>query len=296
MRIAIVVSRFNDFVTERLLAGAREALREQGLDGADVEVLRCPARLRFPMAAQRVAETGRVAAVVCLGCLIKRRDAAFRLHRVGVCARHHRGGGGDRRADGVRRADDEFGRRGARARRCPATATKAAKPRWRRWRWRACSRRSATAVMTTPAPATAAMGGPAPGARGARCRCCTRPRSAALALAEAAGTSCTSATTTRWPSTTSARDYAVALARGRLERRARHSTSYIADAARNWRVERLAVVDRLVLRLAVHELLRASRRRRRASSSTKPSSWRAPIAATRRPGSSTACWTASSSG
>jgi 6,7-dimethyl-8-ribityllumazine synthase len=71
MRIAIVVSRFNDFVTDRLLAGAQEALREQGIADADVEVLRVPGAFEVPMAAQRVAETGRVAAVVCLGCLIR---------------------------------------------------------------------------------------------------------------------------------------------------------------------------------------------------------------------------------
>ena len=71
MRIAIVVSRFNDFVTDRLLAGAQGALREQGVSDADVEVLRVPGAFEVPIAAQRVAETGRVAAVVCLGCLIR---------------------------------------------------------------------------------------------------------------------------------------------------------------------------------------------------------------------------------
>jgi 6,7-dimethyl-8-ribityllumazine synthase len=71
MRIAIVVSRFNDFVTDRLLAGAEEALREAGLATGDVEVLHVPGAFELPIAAQRVAETGRVAAVVCLGCLIR---------------------------------------------------------------------------------------------------------------------------------------------------------------------------------------------------------------------------------
>jgi 6,7-dimethyl-8-ribityllumazine synthase len=71
MRIAIIVSRFNDFVTERLLAGANDVLREQGLVESDIEVLRVPGAFELPIAAQRVAETGRVAAVVCLGCLIR---------------------------------------------------------------------------------------------------------------------------------------------------------------------------------------------------------------------------------
>ena len=71
MRIAIVVSRFNDFVTDRLLAGAQEVLHEAGLSDADVDVLRVPGAFELPIAAQRAAETGRVAAVVCLGCLVR---------------------------------------------------------------------------------------------------------------------------------------------------------------------------------------------------------------------------------
>ena len=71
MRVAIVVSRFNDFVTERLLDGARAALTDLGVAAADVEVLHVPGAFEIPMAAQRVAEAGRVDAVVCLGCLIR---------------------------------------------------------------------------------------------------------------------------------------------------------------------------------------------------------------------------------
>lgn len=71
MRLAIVVSQFNDFVTERLLDGAREALAAEGLKGDDIEVLRVPGAFEIPAAAQRIAETGRVAAVVCLGCVIR---------------------------------------------------------------------------------------------------------------------------------------------------------------------------------------------------------------------------------
>ena len=71
MRVAIVVSRFNDFVTERLLEGAQAALREAGIPDAGIEVLRVPGAFEIPMAAQRIAESGKVAAVVCLGCLIK---------------------------------------------------------------------------------------------------------------------------------------------------------------------------------------------------------------------------------
>ena len=71
MRIAIVVARFNDFITERLLEGATAALAEAGISGDAVELVRVPGAFEVPMAAQRVAETGRVAAVICLGCLIR---------------------------------------------------------------------------------------------------------------------------------------------------------------------------------------------------------------------------------
>lgn len=71
MRIGIVVSRFNDFVTERLLTGAQATLREAGVPDDDVVLLRVPGAFEIPIAAQRLAETSRVDAVVCLGCLIR---------------------------------------------------------------------------------------------------------------------------------------------------------------------------------------------------------------------------------
>ena len=71
MRIAIVVARFNDFVTDRLLEGAQAALRDAAIADGNVEVLRVPGAFEIPMAAQRVAESGKVSAVVCLGCLIR---------------------------------------------------------------------------------------------------------------------------------------------------------------------------------------------------------------------------------
>lgn len=71
MRVAIVVARFNDFITERLLEGAMAALADEGVGADAVDVLRVPGAFEIPMAAQRVAETGKVAAVICLGCLIR---------------------------------------------------------------------------------------------------------------------------------------------------------------------------------------------------------------------------------
>lgn len=71
MRIAIVVARFNDFVTGRLLAGAREALQEAGLGTDAVEIHHVPGAFEIPLAAETAAAGGRVDGVICLGCLIK---------------------------------------------------------------------------------------------------------------------------------------------------------------------------------------------------------------------------------
>jgi 6,7-dimethyl-8-ribityllumazine synthase len=71
VRVAIVVSRFNDFVTDRLLAGAEAALREAGIDDDGLLIVRVPGAFEIPIAAQRVAEAARVDAIVCLGCLIR---------------------------------------------------------------------------------------------------------------------------------------------------------------------------------------------------------------------------------
>jgi 6,7-dimethyl-8-ribityllumazine synthase len=70
-RFAIVVSRFNPEITDGLLAGAREALTEAEVRDEDVTLVRVPGAFELPLAAQRLAESGRFDAVICLGCLIK---------------------------------------------------------------------------------------------------------------------------------------------------------------------------------------------------------------------------------
>jgi 6,7-dimethyl-8-ribityllumazine synthase len=70
-RFAIVVSRFNAEITDGLLAGAREALAEAEVRSEDVAVIRVPGAFELPLTAQRLAESGRFDAVICLGCLIK---------------------------------------------------------------------------------------------------------------------------------------------------------------------------------------------------------------------------------
>ena len=69
--VAIAVARFNTLITERLLAGALEGLDALGVDEQRRVVAWVPGSFELPFAAQRLAETGRYDAVVCLGCVIK---------------------------------------------------------------------------------------------------------------------------------------------------------------------------------------------------------------------------------
>ena len=77
LQIAVVVSRYNDFVTERLLAGARDTLLECGVAPDAITVIRVPGAYEIPLACQRAAETRHYAAVIALGCLIRGATAHF---------------------------------------------------------------------------------------------------------------------------------------------------------------------------------------------------------------------------
>ena len=70
-RFGIVVARFNSTVTDKLLEGALEALGRAHVDADDIEIVRVPGAFEMPLAAKRLAETGRVAGVVCLGAIVK---------------------------------------------------------------------------------------------------------------------------------------------------------------------------------------------------------------------------------
>ncbi len=76
-RFGIVVARFNDFITERLLAGALDALRRHGVRDEDVDVAWVPGAFEIPLVARRLARSGRYAAVVTLGAVIRGATAHF---------------------------------------------------------------------------------------------------------------------------------------------------------------------------------------------------------------------------
>ena len=76
-RFAVVVSKYNDFVTDRLQAGALAALASAGVAADDITVVRVPGAFEIPVAAQHAAESARFDAIICLGCLIRGETPHF---------------------------------------------------------------------------------------------------------------------------------------------------------------------------------------------------------------------------
>jgi len=70
-KFALVVSRFNDFITEKLLSGAIDALIRSGTSEEDIEVVKVPGAFEIPLLAQKMAKTKRFDAVICLGAVIR---------------------------------------------------------------------------------------------------------------------------------------------------------------------------------------------------------------------------------
>ena len=76
-RFAVVVAKYNDFITDRLQAGALGALASAGVAPSDITLVRVPGAFEIPLAALHAAESGRFDAIVCLGCLIRGETAHF---------------------------------------------------------------------------------------------------------------------------------------------------------------------------------------------------------------------------
>lgn len=71
MRFGIVASRFNDFISSRLIEGAMDALTRAGADEKGITVVRVPGAFELPLAAKKMAKSGRFDAVLCLGAVIR---------------------------------------------------------------------------------------------------------------------------------------------------------------------------------------------------------------------------------
>ncbi|RMG61428.1 MAG: 6,7-dimethyl-8-ribityllumazine synthase [Deltaproteobacteria bacterium] len=77
LRVGIVVSRFNNFITERLLEGALDALKRHGVYERDISIYRVPGSFEIPLVAKKIATSSRYDAVVCLGALIRGQTPHF---------------------------------------------------------------------------------------------------------------------------------------------------------------------------------------------------------------------------
>ena len=77
LKIGIVVSRFNELITEGLLAGALDTLKEAGVADEDITLVRVPGSFEISLAAQRLAQTGKLEAIVCLGAVIRGETPHF---------------------------------------------------------------------------------------------------------------------------------------------------------------------------------------------------------------------------
>lgn len=83
--MAVVVARFNSFITDRLLEGALDALKRHGADMDNVTVVRVPGAFEIPLAVRTLAVSGRYAGVIALGCVIRGATPHFE-YVAGECA------------------------------------------------------------------------------------------------------------------------------------------------------------------------------------------------------------------
>ena len=77
LHFGIVVSRFNEFITDRLLRSAYDGLLRSGAHEEDIEIVRVPGSFEIPSAARTLAETKKYDAIICLGCLIRGDTAHY---------------------------------------------------------------------------------------------------------------------------------------------------------------------------------------------------------------------------
>jgi 6,7-dimethyl-8-ribityllumazine synthase len=77
LKIAIVATRWNEFIVDRLVAGAKDALMRAGVDERHIDMATAPGAYEIPFVAKTLAETGRYDAIVALGCVIRGATAHF---------------------------------------------------------------------------------------------------------------------------------------------------------------------------------------------------------------------------
>src|SRR5258705_11147235 len=86
-RFGVIVSRFNSFITERLLAAAVDALERAGAASKDVDVVHVPGAFELPLAAKKLAATGKYDALIAIGCVLRGETTHYEY----VCSETARG-------------------------------------------------------------------------------------------------------------------------------------------------------------------------------------------------------------
>ena len=76
-KFCIILSRFNDFIGSKLLAGAVDELKRHGVDDNNIDIVKVPGAFEIPLAAQKFAQTGKYNAIITLGAVIKGATAHF---------------------------------------------------------------------------------------------------------------------------------------------------------------------------------------------------------------------------
>ena len=71
LRMGVVASQFNNFITDRLLAGALDALQQAGATSEQLQIVRVPGSFELPIVAKKLAATGRFDSIICIGCVLR---------------------------------------------------------------------------------------------------------------------------------------------------------------------------------------------------------------------------------
>jgi 6,7-dimethyl-8-ribityllumazine synthase len=71
LRIGVAASQFNNFITDRLLAGALDALRQAGATEEQIQIVRVPGSFELPIVAKKLAASGRFDSIICIGCVLR---------------------------------------------------------------------------------------------------------------------------------------------------------------------------------------------------------------------------------
>lgn len=87
LRFGVVASQFNSFITDRLLAGALEAFERTGAAREQIEIVRVPGSFEIPVAAKKLAASGRFDSIVCIGCVLRGETSHYDY----VCSETARG-------------------------------------------------------------------------------------------------------------------------------------------------------------------------------------------------------------